>query len=426
MSSTIPTWGETTVRRFLKIIVPAVSAGLLATALPAGAAAAKPTVPAELFGQHVASIASGKPATLTRVGAIRLWDSGIQWREVETAKGVYNWGRLDAAVSNARALGASEVMYTLGSTPQWAASDPNSKLGLYGPGSNSHPRYNSDYTDYLKAVAQRYGGAITSFQVWNEANLRDFYLGSTKQMAQLTKDAKKALRSVGSRAKLVAASTTVRSTGPVGKWGKAYGKAMKKKWKYVDVVSAHFYPPATSGPGTRVSYIKKMKKYYKKWGAKNKPLWDTEMNFGDRRPYMKTKRTYTGTQAAGFVARTYIDSMRYGVSRVFWYGWDIHVLGTDMVSPTNGSVLVEGGRAFLEIQDWMVGAKWYGCRTKNRITTCTVKPPGGSKNFIRFTTSGSKKFKVPSASVLRELDGTSTSLSKGQKVRITTVPVMFD
>jgi len=212
----------------------------------------------------------------------------------------------------------------------------------------------------------------------------------------------------------------------VGKWGKAYGKTMKQQWKYVDVVSAHFYPPATSGPGTRVSYIKKMKKYYKKWGAKKKPLWDTEMNFGDRRPYMKTKRTYTGTQAAGFVARTYIDSMRYGVSRVFWYGWDIHVLGTDMVSPTNGSVLVEGGRAFLEIQDWMVGAKWYGCRTKNRITTCTVKPPGGSKNFIRFTTSGSKKFKVPSASVLRELDGTSTSLSKGQKVRITTVPVMFD
>jgi hypothetical protein len=55
-----------------------------------------------------------------------------------------------------------------------------------------------------------------------------------------------------------------------------------------------------------------------------------------------------------------------------------------------------------------------------------VKPRGGSKNYIRFTTKGSKKLKVPTASVLRELDGTSTSLSKGQKVRITTVPVMFD
>ncbi len=328
-------------------------------------------------------------------------------------------------MENARALGASEVMYTLGSTPQWAASDPNSKLGLYGPGSNSHPASNSYYTDFLKAVAERYGSDITSYQVWNEANLKDFYLGSPKQMATLTKEAKQALRSVGSRAKLVAASTTVRSTGPVGKFGKAYGKAMKKTWKYVDVVSAHFYPPATSGPGTRVSYIKKVKKYYKKWGAKKKPLWDTEMNYGDRRPYMRTQKTYTGTQAAGFVARTFIDSMRYGVSRVFWYGWDIQVLGTDMVSPTNSNAVVEGGTAFLEIQDWMAGTKWYGCRTKNRITTCTVKPSGGSKDYIRFTTAGSKKFKVPASTTLRSLDGVSTAVSKGQKVRISTVPVMF-
>ena len=47
---------------------------------------------------------------------------------------------------------------------------------------------------------------------------------------------------------------------------------------------------------------------------------------------MKVKRQYTGATAATYVARTYIDSMRYGVYRVFWYGWDINVLGTDMTS----------------------------------------------------------------------------------------------
>jgi hypothetical protein len=409
----------------LKFIVPAVSAGLLAATLPAGAAAARPTVPAPLFGQHVASIASGAPAGLARVGAIRLWDAGVTWREVEVADNTYDWTRLDAAVANARALGASEIMYTLGSTPRWAASDPNSKRGLYGPGSNSHPKYDSYYLDFLRAVATRYRGQITSYQVWNEANLRDFYLGSTRQMAKLTKAARKVLKSADPRAKLVAASTTVRSTGPVGKWGKAYGKAMKKvKWP-VDAVSAHYYPPATSGPGTRVSYMKKMKKYFKKWGAKSKPIWDTEMNYGDRRPYMSTKRTYTGTTAAAFVARTFIDSMRYRVSRVFWYGWDIHVLGTDMVSPANSAQITEGGRAFLEVQDWMVGAKWYGCKTKRKITTCTIKPRGGAKDYIRFTTSKSKKFKVPASTTMHSLDGTTTPVAKGTKVRITTSPVLF-
>jgi len=126
------------------------------------------------------------------------------------------------------------------------------------------------------------------------------------------------------------------------------------------------------------------------------------------------------------VARTYLDSMRYGISRVFWYGWDSHVLGTDMTNPTSSSALVEGGRAFLEIQDWMVGAKWYGCGTKNRITTCTVKPRGESKSYIRFTSKGSKKFKVPSTTVLRSLDGKSKPVRRGQKVRITMAPVMFD
>ena len=199
----------------------------------------------------------------------------------------------------------------------------------------------------------------------------------------------------------------------------------KKAWKYVDAVSAHFYPPATSGPGTRVSYMKKIKRYYKKYGAKSKPIWDTEMNYGDRRPYMKVKRVYTGDKAAGYVARSFIDSMRYGVSRVFWYGWDIHVLGTDMTDPGTSSALTSGGKAFLETQDWMVGKKWYGCKTKKKITTCTLKPKGGSKDTIRFTTGKSKKLKVPATTTLHRLDGTSTTVNKGQRIRITKVPVML-
>ena len=48
-------------RRFLKVIIPAAAAGLLATALPVSAASAAPTVPGPLFGQHVAGITSGAP-----------------------------------------------------------------------------------------------------------------------------------------------------------------------------------------------------------------------------------------------------------------------------------------------------------------------------------------------------------------------------
>lgn len=420
---TIPTWGESTVRRFLKVIIPAVAAGLLTTTLPAGAASAAPTVPGPLFGQHVAGIATAAPAGL-RLGAVRIWDSGVSWRDLQPSPGDPDLAPLKAAVANAQKAGATEIMYTLGNTPQWAASDPNSKLGLYGPGSNSHPAKNSYYTDFLKAVATGVPG-ITSFQVWNEANLKDFYLGTPAQMAQLTKDARAALTSVGSGAALVAASTTVRAKGPVGKFGKAYGAAMRKAgaWRAVNAVSAHFYPPATTGPATRVSYIKKVKKYYKRYGAGRKPLWDTEMNYGDTRSYMKVKRQYTGATAATYVARTFIDSMRYGVYRVFWYGWDINVLGTDMTSRGDRSQ-TSGGRAFLETQEWMVGKTWLGCRVKSSVTTCTLRSPSGQKQTIRYA-SKAKSIPVPAgATAVRRLDGTSTVLNGG-RTTVSPQPVLF-
>lgn len=408
--------------RLSRLLIPAAAVGLLAAVLPAGAATAARTVPQPLFGQHVASIAAGKPATLPTLGAVRLWDSGVTWKQVEIADNKYDWSRLDAAVANARALGAREILYTLGSTPRWAASDPNSTLGLYGAGSNSHPRSNALYTDFLKAVASRYKGRITAYQVWNEANLRDFYRGTPAQMAQLTKAASIALDSVDPGAKLVAASTTVRAAGPVGKFGKAYGPAMKKVgWKYVDVVSAHFYPPATSGPGTRVAYIKKMKSYYKKYGAGKKPMWDGEMSFGDTRRYMKTKRLYTGETAAAYVARSYIDAMRYGVSRVFWYGWDIHVLGTDMTSRTDGS-LTSGGQAYLTTRAWMSGQAWYGCKVKSSVTTCTIGSPTG-KATIRYA-SKPKTITLPSGTwTVSKLDGSRTTVAGGTKIKVTATPI---
>jgi hypothetical protein len=403
-----------------------VTAGLVAALVPVGAAHAARAIPDPLFGQHVAAIATQAPAGLAgSVGAIRLWDAGVAWRDVEIADDVYDWNALDAAVDNAHRLGATEVLYTLGSTPRWAAANPNSRYGLYGPGSNSHPRSDRLYLDYLRAVAERYGPRITAYQVWNEANLRDFYLGTPDQMARLTKRARAVLRSVNPRATLVAASTTVRSKGPVGKWGRKYGAAMRRVGWPVDAVSAHFYPPATKGPGTRVAYIKRIKKYYKRYGAKRKPLWDTEMNYGDTRAYMRTKRTYTGAKAATYVARTYLDSMRYGVSRVFWYGWDIHVLGTDLTARDGSGTVTAGGLAFRTTQAWMAGGRWYGCRTRSRVTTCTIRQRDGSKVRIRYA-SRTKTYRVPrGTSAIEFLDGSVKQVSSGQRIRLSAQPVLM-
>ena len=166
----------------------------------------------------------------------------------------------------------------------------------------------------------------------------------------------------------------MRAKGPVGKFGKAYGAAMRKAgaWRCGQCRVRALLPAAPRRARPRgSSYIKKIKKYYKKYGAGRKPLWDTEMNYGDTRTYMKVKRQYTGTTAATYVARTYIDSMRYGVYRVFWYGWDINVLGTDMTSRARQPD-VRAARPSSRSSDWMVGKTWLGCKVKSSITTCTL------------------------------------------------------
>ena len=406
-----------------KTVVAAAAVGLVASVAPTAAAGAAPVVPDALFGQHVATIVAGTPAALPSVGSIRLWDAGVSWKDLEPANEQYNWAPLQAAVANARALGASEILYTMGNTPAWAASNPSSSKALYGPGTNSHPRSDADYVDFVADMLAAVPG-ITAVQVWNEANLQDFYQGTAAQLAQLTKEVAPVIRAHG--AKVVAASTTVRAGGPVGKFGKAYGAAMKKAkaWSSVDVVAGHFYPPATKGPNERVKYIKKIKAYYKKYGAKSKPLWDTEMNYGDLRSYMKVKRAYTGDTAATYVARTYIDSMRYGVQRVFWYLWDANVLGTAMTTGGQNGAIQSGGVAFLQVRDWMANKTWLGCKTKSSVTTCTVRAGDGSTQYIRYA-SKKKAYKVPAAGTIRYLNGSAAPVAKGQKVTLTTQPVLF-
>jgi hypothetical protein len=149
---------------------------------------------------------------------------------------------------------AREIMYTLGSTPQWAAAAllperrQREARALRGrleqpPGGTS-----STWTSWRRLLPGTRG--ITAYQVWNEANLRDFYLGTPTQMATLTKEARAVLR----RGRLPRPSSLppARPCAPRARGQVRQGlrQAMRKAGWPVDAVSAHFYPPAKEGPAT--------------------------------------------------------------------------------------------------------------------------------------------------------------------------------
>jgi hypothetical protein len=405
-----------------------------ATDAPASPSAANSVagtpVPATYFGMHVGLLGVADVPVPEKAGSIRLWDSGVSWREIEPEKGKYNWAPLDTAVTKAEAMGAKDIMWVHGSPPQWAAKDPQAK-GLYGPGTSSAPEEKA-YLDTLAAVAERYKGRIRTFQVWNEANIKIFYRGTPQYLADLTAKSKDVLDKIDPDAVLVGASTTVRKNGPFKSFYTGYSDALKAKGWPVDVMAVHLYPLADQGPQTRDDYIRGIMSWLADRGWTG-PVWDTEVNFGDRRDFAKKKVTVATEDAPAYLARTYLDGLALGLGRAYWYTWNDHLLGIDLVDPATGAVQ-PAGQAYLTLQDWLAGGTMQGCTgeitkptgSQGAISTCQFVLADGRPGQITWTHKGTTAVAAPEGTTaLCNLDGTCNTLTPGAAFEVGTEPVLL-
>lgn len=373
-------------RALLAAALTASLVGSVAIAAPASAAVAPNPVPASMFGFHVPGIANGTNPT-TPYGAIRLWDSGVTWGQVEQKDNQFWWNGMDAAIGNANTQGV-QIMYVLGSTPTWAASDK--KAGTYpNPGAASMPSM-KQWRAWVRAVVKRYGDSIESYQIWNEANLQTFWQGTPVQMAKLTKAAYRIIRKYDPTAKVVAASTTVRLRSAYNRFFPKYLKALKKRGWPVDAIAVHLYPPGNGTPGTRAEYIKQVLVDMRKARVPaSKQLWDTEVNYGIAGPGPNyPDRDIVGSQAAAWVAQTYLDNIRLGVARAYWYFWaqSVDLVG---IQTYNGTI---GALGYQTVYNWLNG-KYYSC-TSGTVSTCQL---GDNVNpqVIAWASKSSGTFVVP-------------------------------
>ena len=91
----------------------AASGGSAAAVTPTG-----PVVPATLVGMQVegAEVEAWPSAPF---GALRLWDNGTAWSQIELSKGEFKWDNLDGVLANAKSKGMTDVLMVLGTTPEW-------------------------------------------------------------------------------------------------------------------------------------------------------------------------------------------------------------------------------------------------------------------------------------------------------------------
>lgn len=416
-------------RKFVSLLTAVVvGAGAMVFVAPTSSAftsvppSGKP-IPREAMGMHVLSVSSYLwPDVLT--GTARMWDTGTSWRDIEPRKGRYQWASLDAAVAATQASG-SKVLLVLGPTPAWAASAKNKRFDIKGPGSSSPPAKNADFTRYVNAVTRRYKGRIEAYQIWNEANLLNFWRGTPAQMAALTQAAHQTIKRNDPGALVVAASTTIRKPDDYQRFFPKYLSELKKRKWPIDVLAVHAYPTGQETPADRVRYLELAKQDIAAAGATQFPIWDTEVNYGLAGPGNIPKTILPDATQQAYLAQTYLDSVRLGIERTYWYAWAPpgDLLG---VVTWPGSAAAQ---TFGVVGNWIVNGVYQGCTYQAPVVTCTYSGlPHSGSGVVRFAWSqaGPVAYTLPlGTTTLQTVAGEWVPAPATGQITLTQSPVMI-
>jgi len=403
--------------RRLLAVGTAVGLGLtLLPPVPASATTAR--VPSYFFGMH-----DGDPVTWPKapVGAVRLWDAGVNWRQIETSKGVYDFSRLDAEVDAARSHGAT-VLVVLGQTPRFHSTTPN-KRGSYGLGAAGMPTQTA-WKNYVYQVVHRYRGRGVDYQVWNEANVSGYWQGTASQMATLTKLTSQVVNNNDKSAKVVAPALATRLTSQ-RKWLRTfYGTKVggKKVASYIDAVSLNLYPAANASPEASMTLLSAAKTMLHQAGV-SKPIWNTEINYGLLGG--GTAKHIARTKQAAYVGRTYLLNAAAGIKRVYWYAWDIQSLANTQLTFGNGTSVTSAGVAYETVRGWLLNSRVKSCTHDSRGTyTCTLLYSGGVRRVYWNPSRTVTVSTVKSAHAVYTLQGAQRTIKGGAKVKVSKTPVM--
>jgi hypothetical protein len=371
-----------------------------------------------LIGMHIEGVEGGAWASAP-FGALRLWDNGTGWSQIETAKGTFNWKNLDDALANAESKGMTEILYVLGTTPEWAATEVNDE-DYPQPGAASPPKNIEDWKNWVTEVTTKYGDRINAYQIWNEANLKNFFNGSPAQMAELTKTAYDIIKTNDPDALVVSASPSTRLAASFDKFMPEYLTELKALNWPVDVFAIHTYPDGTGDPAARGLLVQKAKDALTAAGAPALPLWDTELNYGLAGPGDIPKQEITGARAAGFIVRTYIDDLRLGIDRSYWYIWTLAPYDLLGVQAYVGS---DGEQGFFALDNWVIGSTFGGCLESNNAVTCDFSRDGVSW-VVAWAQTGEAPYAVPeNAQLVCDPLANCVEAEPGGSLTLTEVPV---
>ncbi len=361
------------------------------------------------WGMHVASpIDDGFPDA--PLGALNLTTSQTYWPSVETAPGRLDFTRLDAIVDTAEERGA-RPMVVLGFTPEFHADG----------GGQADPPDPEAWTDYVRAVAQRYGDRL-DYQVWPEPNIRGNWTGSPARMADLTVRAGQVIGEVTPDALVVAPATALRLPAQQ-RWMDRFWGASTEGTTPGDVVALDPFPLEDGTPEDSLALICEAREILDRHGVEA-PVWTNEINYG-----VPSRGNATGVEhlpqedQAASVARTYLLHRAVGVDRVYWLGWGSYPGMSVAMTEDDGRTPSAGARALETVHGWLAGARPPVCRVDSGVHTCLVERADESWRIV-WTEQGAASVPAPEgASRTVTALGAEERLAPGDDVTVGSLPV---
>lgn len=254
----------------------------------------------------------------------------FHWFWIEPERGRFQWDYYDRMVELLVARGTN-IIGVLGHPPGWGTPDPND-------GDDDHSFSAPDpqrFAEFAAAVAKRYRGRVTHWEVWNEPDNPQFWKPHPDPLdyAQVLSAVYLAIKSEVPEANILLGGINpfdthfLRTIGEVGAW-----------WAF-DILNIHPYvDPAMPEDNGEIgaSAIGNMRMLMDRFGEK--PIWVTEFGWSSR----PTDRDPTGStdeqEQADFLVRGAVLLRAAGAQRILWYSMKDEV--------NNGYGMLRFGRAY--------------------------------------------------------------------------------
>jgi polysaccharide biosynthesis protein PslG len=212
----------------------------------------------------------------------------FRWEEIERSPGRYDFSGYDRWVRAVAAKRMGIMAILFGAPPFWVRTQGNYTYA---------PRSNRAFANYAAAVVRRYGSRGSfwrenpglpkvrfSYQVWNEPNLRQYWLPrpNPRRYTRLLKAAARAIKRVERRARILTAGLpnstqrgTMRYERFIARMYRAGGKSG------FDTLAVNAYAPTARGV---IGLLRSTRRLMRRYHDSRASLWLTEVGWGTGGP----------------------------------------------------------------------------------------------------------------------------------------------